>query len=445
MAKQATMQVGYTPMDLIRRPKTTDTDWIIEDMIPRVGRTLVFGKGGCGKSTLIFDLCIAVAGGKKTWNDFPILHNGPVIIVSTEGSLNNNEKRLFKHMRGLDVDPQTLPLLFFHDAFRLDSAEDITGFATYIEAMRPAILVLDPLDSFMTADENSPHETKCARHNLDGLINEYNLSIIVIHHEAKRQDNNPAPRGTTALPAWADSVLHVTNKKKAVTFIDPSTNIKIEEKVTVVNMGATKQRDGDGRHLLSVVVHHNNTLQTVHCSHYIEASPEQVLIDIWKSKLLGAIKSSKTPPTNRELAAILGLSAPKIAMFLRLLENDGIIRKDAPTLRPSRTGVTQLRMGWRSFWLSKVDRAMILYAKMAEEPIGYAVCEGIDFEDASDALRHEIWTNTLSPDEIEYEATTDQPLGFMLTDADLQDMAELRAEGVDPRQYISNLLHDFYN
>ena len=61
----------YTVKDLLEL-KDDPRRWIVPNMLPRVGRTFAYGRGGHYKSTILFDLAVAVASGSKLCEQFPV-------------------------------------------------------------------------------------------------------------------------------------------------------------------------------------------------------------------------------------------------------------------------------------------------------------------------------------------------------------------------------------
>ena len=65
----------FSVAELLALQDTPDK-WIVPHMIPRSGRTLVFGTGGAYKSTIVFDLCVAIAAQGQLLRQFPVQQYG---------------------------------------------------------------------------------------------------------------------------------------------------------------------------------------------------------------------------------------------------------------------------------------------------------------------------------------------------------------------------------
>ena len=227
--------------------------WLIPNMIPKVGRTIIFGEGAVFKSFFIFDLCVAVASEGLLFRKIEILANGPVFLVSTESSKFQNARRIIGNIRAregfsaellkrgekpLIPNVKNLPLYYCQQPYDFNDFEDVDNFRRELDKMveetgkKPAMIVLDPLASFLSGDENSSHETSQFRKIMDDIIATYNTSVVIIHHANKKGEI----RGSTAWRGWADSMLEFKRRKAPV---------KNGKESTVVDIKVEKIRDGE--------------------------------------------------------------------------------------------------------------------------------------------------------------------------------------------------------
>lgn len=210
--------------------------WILPGMIPCPGRILIYGQGNAYKSTLLMDLCLAVSsntGILQDSRDFQVMKRGPTVMVSAEGSLYTNRDRVMWQLRARNLDPMTVPFHYGQQSFAVDETEGRDLLIQFIKAVKPILLVLDPFISFYEGDENSAHEVRRFCKNIDVLIEDYGVSVAIIHHANKKDDI----RGSGVLYAWADSVLEF-KLQRAVQFPGlPQPN-------DLVTVECKKQRDG---------------------------------------------------------------------------------------------------------------------------------------------------------------------------------------------------------
>ena len=362
--------------------------WIVPSVLQKANRILVFGEGGHYKSTIVFDLCVAVASKGSLLRQFDVLHHGPVLLNSTEGSIFDNKNRLLSHMRAHGLSPSDVRLFFCQQPFCLDDVSDIEELEKEIKRINPLLVVLDPLDSFFSGDENSSKETKIFRRTVDRLIDEHKCSFLVIHHQTKSQPgtgsapSNPSPRGSSAWYGWADAVLHVkcVNKK-----------LGLPEKTEVVTVESLKQRNGEKGHLFSAVPMIDKVLKQTTFVYYDGKDAAGIALEYYKHKIYKALRNAPTPMTNLMIAEAIGVQQTKIVGALAELEQAGLIAKDGKLERAFGVGGSRTRTvdAWRALVpLSLVDAAAIMVKDDESELRQYEVLEpqppGADLADSPD-------------------------------------------------------------
>jgi hypothetical protein len=306
-------------------------------MIPRVGKTLIYGDGGSYKTTVIYDLCVAVASGGLLLNQFPVHKYGPVLINSTEDSIPENKHRLMRIWRSHKVNPGNMPLWFCHEPFMLDEQQDLNELDANLAEKRPLILMLDPLDNFFSGDENSARETKPFRRALNHFVSKYELSAIIIHHSAK---DKPTPRGSSSLYGWADAVIHVKAHKKKIGLAEP---------VNIATVTSNKQRNGPNGKVFSVAPIFDDSRNTVHFAFYDGKDTRGVVLECIKSLAYKALVTYGQPMTGTMIANAIGLRVDKIGEALDSLAAEGYIAKDAVVYRNWGPGGSRQRgvAAWR--------------------------------------------------------------------------------------------------
>lgn len=370
--------------------------WIVPNMVPRAQTTLVYGHGGSYKSTIVFDLCVAVASesnklfqqlaysetGQRLVVGFDVLLHGPVLLVSTEGNIYESKRRILAHARAHDVNPADLQLNFCQDPFLLDDQLDVLELEAWIGDLKPVLVVLDPLDSFFSGEENSAKDTKPVRRAITRLIQQYETAFIIIHHAAKDQ-NRSTPRGSSAWFGWADAVLEVKKKSKKL----PG----MQERADIFTVDAKKQRNGKAGQVFSCVPSFDEVLDTVTCSFYDGKDLSGVVRTFIKKSVYSYLRDCPEGQTNQMVAERLGLRAEQAGEALASLEVDGLVARDAFIERPFGPGATRTRRisAWRAVVKkSVVDLAITMVKTMrkAEEEFlkSYTVglADGTDDRDA---------------------------------------------------------------
>jgi len=325
--------------------------WIVPHMIPRVGRTFVYGKGGEYKSAILFDLCIAVAAGGQMLEQFPIQGYGPVILMSTESSIFENRLRLLAHMRARNLNPQVVQLRYGQSRLKLDKKEGFDKLAAMVEEVRPIMLVLDPYISFMSGAENNANEVSQFTDGLDYLIEKYNLSVVVIHHANKGGEL----RGSSAIQGWCDALLKFESDRdvKLPTFSHP---------VRVVHVKGEKQRNGREGLLFSAVPMHNEAVGLITFGIYADAEGANVVIAYLKQEIYHLLRDTGQVLTKTDIVNHFNCSPDKVDAAIIWLDRCGLICRGS-VMRNTSTDGSRARSvsGWQALAVdSKVDVARVM-------------------------------------------------------------------------------------
>lgn len=175
------------------------------------GKGFIAGPTGIGKTNLLLRLsrCLCEA---STFLDLPVPRPCRVLYVALEGSRRATARRLRKVWAGSNEEAQRR----FHllpGRLNLAASEDIERLDGLLYAVRPDVLILDPLRNAHPWDENRSDEMAALTAVLDGLIARHGCAIICAHHDRKKPPfvRNDAGtdrvRGSTALTGWVSFCL----------------------------------------------------------------------------------------------------------------------------------------------------------------------------------------------------------------------------------------------
>lgn len=175
----------------------------------RGGLVIVGGGPKLGKSCLVSNMLIRRHRGEP-WLGFATTA-GRTFIANAEIP----EPELQQRLRLQLQDGAPLPVGSIYcltdRRMKLDRPECVAKLRQHLNRVKPDLLVLDPLARFLSGDENSAKDMGVLVAALDVLIQEYGLSIIVVHHTGKpgpdAREGGHRLRGSSALFAAADSVL----------------------------------------------------------------------------------------------------------------------------------------------------------------------------------------------------------------------------------------------
>jgi len=184
-----------------------DTEWLIRPLWTRASVGIIGGQPKLGKSWLGLSLAISVASGTPCLGCFPVDNPGPALIYMAEEALPMVRARidaLCLHY-GLDIAALDLHVITA-PALRLDVDRDQARLAATVDALRHALVLLDPLVRLHRCEENSSTEISGLLAYLRELQRTYGVAVALVHHLSKRRRARPgqALRGSSDLHGWLD-------------------------------------------------------------------------------------------------------------------------------------------------------------------------------------------------------------------------------------------------
>jgi len=196
-------------------PQPAEAKWLVRDLWGASAVGIIGGAAKACKSWLALDLAVSVASGTACLGRFEVDSPGPAMVYLAEDSLAQIRDRvaqLCQHrglsLSGLDLHVVTASTL------RLDLQPDRHALDATLQALRPRLLVLDPLVRLHRLDENSALDVSSLLGFLRELNRRHNLALVLVHHMAKRsrRDLGQALRGSSDLHAWTDSACYLVRR-----------------------------------------------------------------------------------------------------------------------------------------------------------------------------------------------------------------------------------------
>ena len=311
----------YTAAEMLALPPNA-TPWIVDNMIPCGGRVMLYGQGSSYKTMFVFDLAVSIACGMDILPGVKVKKAGRVLLVSTEATLNANRKRLEYIVRARDVLPQKLQLYYCQDRYTFNDRADIDSFLEDMDSIDPMAVILDPLVNFVGGDENSAKETEPFRKIIDAIITARGTTFIILHHEGV--SGKGRPRGTSAWHGWLDSELQFVKSS-----ITPSGGTG---KLNLVEVTATKMRDGVEDKLLTLIPIYNEPAKTIGFKAH-DPKLQDSLYQITDKLLACRVISVFAPITTTDAATRSGISYQRMRDALSSLQTEGVVDKLGTVLR----------------------------------------------------------------------------------------------------------------
>jgi len=196
-------------------PQPTAPQWLIRDLWSAAAVGVIGGSPKCCKSWFGLDLAVSVASATAALDRFEVLAPGPALVYLAEDSLPRVRDRVAQLCRHRGLDLAALDLHVVTAAsLRLDRDRDQHALDHTLGALRPALLLLDPLVRLHHLDENSAADISALLGFLRELNRRHQLAVILVHHMAKRRRGNlgQALRGSSDLHAWTDSACYLARR-----------------------------------------------------------------------------------------------------------------------------------------------------------------------------------------------------------------------------------------
>lgn len=176
--------------------------WICDNVAARGCLTVLAGEAGQGKSWLALALAKGVSEGKSAAG-IPCTR-GTVMYVDAENGFHEMHRRV----RSMKLNGECEVYL----AEGFDLGLNQAGLAHYLAVTKPSLLILDGLRSLWpTGDENDSAGTSIMLNQLRIMLQEYEVSAILIHHLNKLGNY----RGSSAIAAEPEILVHMYRKRES--------------------------------------------------------------------------------------------------------------------------------------------------------------------------------------------------------------------------------------
>ena len=205
-------------------------------LLPVKGKMEICGAPGIMKSFLALGLGFSFATGQP-WLGFSTTQVRTAL-AHFEMSYEVEHERHTEMSRVYELEPG-----FFYGTNKkftpLDIDSIFTSFKDEIAQLEPRILILDYWRCCYAGDENKAHEVARFTSNMDAMIEELNLSIVLLHHSNKNPlyvSGLDKHSGSVALPGWMDSVLYIVKQPSGLQLQFPKTRHYREGNMPSINI-----------------------------------------------------------------------------------------------------------------------------------------------------------------------------------------------------------------
>uniref|UniRef100_A0A6M3L7J2 Putative ATPase domain containing protein n=1 Tax=viral metagenome TaxID=1070528 RepID=A0A6M3L7J2_9ZZZZ len=195
----------YAAEDFLHLPLTSAPFYVANGWLPRQGKSIIFAPDKTGKSFLALQLARCIAQGE------PFIGmettQGRVLYVQFELGMETLQSRM--RSTGQDYEEVFVGTSF---SMNLDETGGQKQLWLALEAIKPRVLILDPLYKAIVGDENLGQDIKKVIDFLDDVIEAFECSVVVIDHTGK--DIGRGARGWSGKAGWVDSLISMKRVSK---------------------------------------------------------------------------------------------------------------------------------------------------------------------------------------------------------------------------------------
>ena len=172
--------------------------WQIKKWLQSEALVMVHGPSGGGKTFMVLDMVMAVSskGVVNQWFGNKVRH-GSVIYLAGEGhhGLRGRVAAWKQHKNVSELD-----MWLSRHGLDLNTPAGYQKTSDAIRALpnSPEIIVVDTLHRFLEGDENSATDAKTMLDACSALIQEFNCSVILVHHTGVSSEAQHRARGSSA-------------------------------------------------------------------------------------------------------------------------------------------------------------------------------------------------------------------------------------------------------
>jgi len=299
------------PLRILRaaqlREQPPQRRWLIETLWGRTAAGVIGGAPKCFKTFLGIDMATSVASGTACLGHFSVHRPGPALVYLAEDELSTVRSRIESLCQRRGVDLNRLPLhVIAEPCLRLDREADQARLTAALQALRPHLLLLDPLIRLHRLDENSATEISGLLSFFRELQRRFQCAIALVHHTSKRRRSHPGQslRGSSDLHAFGDSNAYLSRRGENLTLTVEHRAAPAPKPMVLEPVPAP----GGGLHLeLSGT----------------QPEDQAPLPD----RLLSVLREAAAPLPGRQIRGILRVNNERLWEALRSLERRGQIEK----------------------------------------------------------------------------------------------------------------------
>lgn len=215
--KQSTFDV-MRMVDYVKGYGGEGVSWLVEDWLPDKSITFLVSPPESYKTWLLLDLAVSVSAGVPFLGRYAVNNTGPTMIIQQEDSHTGLTDRLaliveqkLGAVAKIDGDEWQVPTMpdlpiYIHPSrmLRFDNPKVLEELEAQIDAIRPKVILIDPLYSTTSGVDNYMADLANRMMILKTWRDKYGCSFLIAHHSKKNLD----PDSTAREDSWGSQFLN---------------------------------------------------------------------------------------------------------------------------------------------------------------------------------------------------------------------------------------------
>ena len=304
--------------------------WLVDDWLPDASITFLVSPPESYKTWLLLDLAVSVSAGVPFLGRYRVNSPGPTMIIQQEDSHAGLTDRLALiveqktgSMEDIDGDEWRIPVMpdlpiYVHPSrmLRFDNERVLEELERQIEAIRPRVVLIDPLYSTTSSVDGYMADLANQMMVLKTWRDRYGCSFLIAHHSRKNID----PDSTAREDSWGSQFLNA--------FLEAGWQIRRNPRLADNEVVVRRHSKVMGN---QPPVSLTFDISTVHPMHYrvdvrdYQAAPGQGQRRPAQASLLDIIRES--PMTQAELVQATGKNRSTVSRQIRQLEAAGMVER----------------------------------------------------------------------------------------------------------------------
>jgi hypothetical protein len=191
--------------------KPAPISWLVKNWLQNQALIMVHGPSGGGKTFVVLDWCLRIATNISDWFGHKV-KNGNVVYLAGEGHHGlRGRVAAWKHYH----QAEKINMWLSKDGCDLNTQEGYFRVKDSVRALdkEPLLIVVDTLHRFLSGDENSAQDAKTMLDACNNLMQEFNCSVVLVHHTGVSDEAQHRARGSSAWRGALDIEISVVPGK----------------------------------------------------------------------------------------------------------------------------------------------------------------------------------------------------------------------------------------